>query len=67
MQDIYIGCEIMNLSVWCDQCEGWADEFKPDGNEILCAKCDNCLIRNLPMKQQKQIRKEIAKAIWHLS
>jgi DNA-directed RNA polymerase subunit RPC12/RpoP len=57
----------MNLGVWCDQCEDWIDDFKPYGIEILCTKCNNRLLIKLPVKRQKQVRIDLAKAIWHLS
>jgi DNA-directed RNA polymerase subunit RPC12/RpoP len=57
----------MNLGVWCDQCDDWVDDFKPSGIEILCTKCNNRLLIKLPVKRQKQVRIDLAKAIWHLS
>jgi DNA-directed RNA polymerase subunit RPC12/RpoP len=56
----------MNLGVWCDQCYDWVDDFKPSGIEILCTKCNNRLLIQLPVKRQKQIRIDLAKAIWSL-
>ena len=61
------GCKIMrNLGIWCDLCNEWVDDFIPDGTEILCAYCHNALLQDQPIKKQKSIRIDLAKAMWNL-
>ena len=56
----------MSLHIWCDQCDAWVNEVSINGQDIECSCCENVLLKDLPEKEQKKTRIEIAKKIWGL-
>lgn len=46
--------------------QNWVTNVTPAGIELVCSDCGNRLIIRLPLERQKQMRIELAKAIWNL-
>jgi Zn finger protein HypA/HybF involved in hydrogenase expression len=51
----------MIANIWCECCQDWKSEFIVDQFWILCADCNEGLV-----KMTKDDRKQIAKQIWRL-
>ena len=55
----------MTLHIFCDNCYTWVHDVCICEQGISCT-CGNVLLLELPIKEQKKIKIQIAKAIWNL-
>lgn len=55
----------MVLNIFCDNCYTWVDKCIVCERGIACT-CGNVLLLDIPEKEQKKVKIQIAKAIWGL-